>query len=329
MTRVRLEIASKVIKRRAVVEVINEAAKAEGKPSDYVSAPSPRGSTYWRRLLSCPREHFLANVVQLGRGGAVNDNLDTGALFHLAMESYRRAQGRAQRKEQLEHAPDWYAFNEIRPFAKEPGYEDTYATLERMLDGYFNMYQKRDEREWEILAVEETLETDEKEFGFPWSARYDLIVIDHSISTRALRIVELKTSRTDDDNVIQGYQQDLQILGQIWLAEAEIALDKYPPFLGSIVDIVTKHKAGPRCHRVPVQPEVAQLLNWENAMRRFWKMHLLYEDMHYPQNFAQCKRLYGRCDYFDFCRFSPHLSVDDIRSIATEQREQHAADQKH
>ena len=63
------------------------------RPLDVVlgfpSGPSARGSTYWSRPLHCPFEHLLSN--ELGwRSTMPSDPLDTGLLWHHALETYYR-----------------------------------------------------------------------------------------------------------------------------------------------------------------------------------------------------------------------------------------------
>ncbi len=132
-------------KRRRAEEVL-------GLPE---SGPSARGSTYWRRLLGCPREHFLANVlgwVPVDR----TDPLEFGLIWHWALEELYRGLAEAQKGESLgAESPEVRAWRKVKPFDGEPGYEEGWVKLSNMLDSYLARWYALDSQQWEIEAIEE------------------------------------------------------------------------------------------------------------------------------------------------------------------------------
>lgn len=299
--------------------------------------PSPRGSTYWTRALHCPREHLLAN--KLGwRSLMSSDPLDTGLIWHYCLEVYylarQAAQGAMLAAWGLNAQADGYpkiadiaffqvgeadgqkaAFTALQRFAGEPGYQKIYEKLSRMLDVYFDRYRLD---RWQVVAVEPTimiLEDHPAYCGFEYSSRLDLIIVDHQLATPCLRTVEHKSSYSLDIKVTEGYTQDLQVLGQVWVVVKGVDLAAYPPYVGSIVNITSKTKT-PGLARVPVQPMGDKLLRFEQAMQTYDKRVLpLYEETGYPQNFAACSRKYGRCEFFDVCRQRPELVTADLLAL--------------
>jgi len=277
------------------------------------SSPSARGSTYWRRVQQCAREHMLANEVRLAPKRR-SDPLDVGLVWHYALEAYYRGIQLHQQGQSLDVAPDVAAFKVLQPFAGEPGWGKFHDQLSKMLDSYLDTYHGKDR--WEILAVEETLEIGiDVGYGFEYSSRFDLWVVDHSLRQRATRHVEHKSASSLDGNTISGYLLDQQILGQIWLAEKCLDHEAYAdaPYLGAYVNITTKPRAEsgktsiPQHVRIPVSPSEQQLLEWENAMR-YWYAQREFAGQHgNPPNYGLCVRRYGRCAFFNLCQARPAL----------------------
>lgn len=316
---IRITGQEKVLHRATLEQVLEKTGKGY-----LVPGASPVGSSYWKKILQCPREHYLGNIVQLrlrpSKDLAVEtgtpsfkEALDVGSLYHLALQTYYEAIYMQQHKQVLSAAPETLAFDVLRPFVSEPGYGETYETVERLLDAYFNKY-RNDLQQWEVLAVEVTMACDPVETGFPWSARFDLVVVDHAVSKGATFVIEHKTSGNLDKVTIQGYTQDLQVMGQIWLWSKEVDLSSYPPFLGAQVNLISKAK-DVKLLRVPVSPTPAALQNWEDSQRKFYALSHLYESMGYPQNFAACTRRYGHCEYFDVCRYHTDFSLSQLATL--------------
>lgn len=279
------------------------------------SGASSRGSTFWRRVLTCPREHFLANKLKWAPKQR-SKPLDFGLVWHHLLETYYGAIQRQQQKTAAasEEDPTTQAFRELEKFSNADGWDEGYETMTRMLTSYFELYDKDDRNKWEIVGIENLLEVGlDAGTGFEYSSRLDLTIVDHSYNDRVLRHVEHKSASTLDANTVSGYTQDLQVLGQVWLqTTVPSALDL--PYLGAVVNISTKAKTT-KHGRFPAQPSEAQLEAWAASMQ-FWQRYAwMLESQNFPQNTAHCVRKYGRCSYFDLCQSQPSAGPEQLVQI--------------
>jgi hypothetical protein len=229
--------------------------------------------------------------------------LVVGILYHKCLEVYYGA---------LYNDIDKYdaqglAFDVIDPFTKEAGYEDTYETVERMLAGYFEYYTND---KWDIVAVEETLIYQD---DFDYSARLDLILHDKKDS--GIWLGEHKSARMISAELMESYQLDLQILGQVWLFKNCVDLSQYPPFRGVRVNIITKHET-PQFTRVDVCPSQAHLDAFEDSIRAWNQLKVEYARRGWPQSLGHCSgyaRGYGQCPNYSLCHGYPSVSVAEWR----------------
>lgn len=299
------------------------------------SSASPRGSTYYSRVRRCPREHGLYHVVKIVPKGD-KEALTLGWLFHHALETYYRVIQRAQQ------GTDWAKYtddekaecfklvrahyrgqllvditarareegmNSIRVFATEPGYEETYSQLVKMLDGYFEQYMSD---RWFIVAIEEQLASS---LPFEYTARLDLVVID--LDDDVLRVVEHKSARSFTGDLIAGYQLNLQIMGQAWLLLKCVRLDAYPTFDGVTVNLTSKHKT-PQFMRVPCAVSPEHLKAFQQSMLSWNRLTEAFRAEGWPQDFTKCSgfaRGYTMCAYYDLCYSRP---ADPLDTIAAE-----------
>lgn len=299
------------------------ARRAPGTVLGIADGPSPVGSTYWKGLFRCPREHALRNLVQL-RWTRRREALDVGWLFHAGLETYYSTILKHQqaRDEAGAQQDDEYFFGALPdaeaaaftavldPLLHEEGYKDTIKTLERTLGGYFDFYRRNDK--WRVIAVEETLQVEEEYLGFPYSARLDLIVEDGLRG--GLWLVEHKTAAWISEEILTGYQLDLQILGQVWLYQQCVNAASYRSFRGVVINITTKHTK-PKFERVDVCPSTAHLELFVKTMKRWGQLKDECERLDWPQALGNCAgptRGYTRCDYFDVCHGSPRDSVEQL-----------------
>jgi hypothetical protein len=289
------------------------------------SGPSRRGSTYWSRALHCPFEHLLSN--ELGWQSTMPDDpLDTGLLWHYGLECYyktvlawqdkcRAEDPNIDRKNDLhflrgaDHAAQEQALRAIWPFSQEPGYEKIHESLSLMFDSYFTRWQSD---KWEIVDAEVTIES--QRFGFEYSSRLDLFIIDHAPAVSVLRVVEHKSAAALNSFITEGYTLDLQTMGQVWLVWREVDLTAYPPFMGSYINITSKQQT-PKNERVPLSPTEPMLDAFASSMRRLSDTILdAWPRAGYPRNFASCTRRFGRCQFFSLCRNFPELDADRARA---------------
>ena len=304
------------ISRRSVDQVLSER-----------SAPSPAGNTFWKTMRRCPREHALQHLAKLQPLERDDEALTVGLLFHRALEYYYRALMENDGEE-----PEAAAWHSIAAFADEPGYEDTYPEVERMLAGYLQLYREQDQS-WQILAVEETLSYHEApghaartqterlaskaeaqlDSAVRYTARLDLVVVDEGRTW----LVEHKTARSISADLRDGYQLDQQILGQVWLYRQCVDQDAYPPLAGVLVNITTKHKP-PRCERIQVCPSPAHLAAFERSFRAWAAMESVFAELGWPKALGNCHgsaRFFRRCPYFDICHGQPSASVEELSRL--------------
>lgn len=285
--------------------------------------PSRRGSTYWSRYLHCEFEHYLANVLAWS-AEQLGDALATGIVWHHGLEHYyldrQSWQERAIAADpNLDRRDPHFLcgnsdgprkfYEAIQPFSGEKGYEDIYEDVARMAEAYVAKWRYEP---FEILAVEDTLEVAEP---LPYSSRLDLVVVDWTSRLPAMRIIEHKSAYRMDHYVLEGYTQDLQTLGQVYLFEKYVDLEKYPPFIGSLVNITSKTK-NPECDRIHVQPSPEALKVWESAMLEYERRRNSAENANaYVKNYAACTRRYGRCEFFDLCRSFPSIDIERAKAM--------------
>lgn len=290
---------------------------------------SPRGSSYWKALRVCPRESALRNIAKLVPMGTSQTALDVGLLFHHALENYylvlQASQARAERERPLKkrklglEQQEWCwsgmaeaeraAWLSIKQFSAEEGYEEIYAEVERLVGSYLEFYRRKDL--WRVVSVEETLQY--ADAGMAYSARLDLIVED--LSAGGLYVIEHKTARSASADVLEGYQMDMQILGQVWLLGACVDFTSLPTLKGVRVNITTKHKT-PQHHRVEVLPSNLHLKSFEDEQRNLFAVAAYYAKLGWPKHLGNCTgaaRYFQRCGFFDVCHGHPADTVEELR----------------
>lgn len=269
---------------------------------------SARGSTFYKSLLMCPREHGLTYEAGF-RPTAPSEPLTLGWLYHHCLELYYGAilaAGGLTLDRDGRRAGMRAAYAAIDAVEAEPGYTATAASLRRMIDGYFEQYDGHDN--WRVIAIEESLEY---HGGFAYTARLDLIIED--LEHGGLWIVEHKSARSITSDLIDNYQMDMQILGQVWLLHACVDLSQYPRFQGVRVNIVTKHKE-PRFARVDVCPSRHHLAAFERAQGKWMQVRSVMQKLEWPQAFGHCSgfsRGYSKCQFFEVCHGHPEMGVSD------------------
>ena len=300
-----------------------EAARLKRRPVDEVlgvpGGASERGSTYYKQLRTCPRAGAF-RAAGLARQDGGSKNLDVGLLFHAGLEAYYDAvklwqdtmpQDKLHKLSAAELVPVRFeaeVWERLRAFESEPGYEATFADVERVLSGYFDAYRGMDA--WRILAVEETLEYDDGVCEF--TARLDLVVYDYVKG--GVWVVEHKTTRAITEAMLSGYQMDFQTLGQCWLIDHCVDLSDLGPFQGVCVNIISKAKT-PKVARVEVCPSRRHLAVFEQSLAAQRAVAEYARTLGDPLWLGNCSgpaQYFGTCDYFDLCHGQPGLSVAEI-----------------
>lgn len=276
------------------------------KPSIYEvlevenTGASKRGSTFWKSLLACPREHALTHEARL-QPRYVGDPLTLGWAWHHVLETYYRG---LQASPPVAEIADAYAV--INTLIEHPDYQAFGTKLNAMFDAYLDTYEPFDK--WRIVAVEENLEYSGM---FDYSARLDLVVEDQDRG--GLWIVEHKSARLLSAELLDNYQLDMQILGQVWLMRHCVDASQYPQFKGVRINITTTGTKTPQCARTEVYPSDAHLAAFERSMRGLVELRKTAAKQLWPQYLGHCagySRGYGRCGFFDVCHNFPEISVN-------------------
>lgn len=275
--------------------------------------PSPRGSTYYKTLLSCPREFGLRYEAGLAPE-MPTEALTVGWLFHVGLQFYyEEIRDHQKATPNRPSSPEWLwggagkgqarAYELVEKLGSVEGYGETSATLQRCFDGYFGRYDKTDR--WRVIAIEETVHHHTLEY----SARLDLLIED--FERGAMYIVEHKTARAITADLIDNYQLDIQILGQLWLLKECVDLKRYPKFGGARINIATKHKKGSHTQRLDVMPSPDHLAAFEESILQLRKIRPQMKALNWPK-FWHCSgysRGYSQCQFYDLCHNYPSRDV--------------------
>lgn len=285
---------------------------------------SSRGSTYYSSLLNCAREHGLLYDIGLSPKQK-SDALNDGWLYHHALETYYRVifehqkalkrNGSCRYDDIFFHGaePDaaQAAWKAIKPVSQEPGYEKTWETVSKLVDQYLDRYANTDR--WEIVAIEETLEYWGARVGsLDYTCRLDLIIIDHADGR--MWVVEHKTARNLTRDLLDYYDLDLQICGQMWCLQKCVDLTQYPRFGGVCLNIATKHKDS-RYIRHPVLPSQAHIDAFEQSVRMHVELREEKRKRGWPKSLGHCSgyaRGYSYCQFYEVCREHPSATVHDL-----------------
>ena len=136
------------------------------------------------------------------------------------------------------------------------------------------------------------------------SCRFDLIAYfpkDRPGFLAGTYGVEHKTASRFDQNTLEGWAGDGEVLGQTMLWE-RLHLDKrFGPLRGMIVNIIGKQKE-PQMHRTIVAP-TALVLDQHKADLRHWSglIQLSKSTGIFPRARNNCINKYGRCSLWDHC----------------------------
>lgn len=314
------------------------------KVLDVAGGGSPFGSTRYKRMRLCPFEDALVSVARL-RPERDKEPLAVGWIEHQAWEAYYQVikahQDRLGDPPKRNNKPAWehYFYGAetaaekaglavLDIFQNEPGYLNTSEVCGRVFQAYCEEYRRQ--APWRILAVEETL-ISEMPLAKPlrlvdqdgdvisydtwrYSARLDVVIVRYDTPHPSLWIVEHKTAKFISDDLLHGYQLDMQILGQVWLVKHCVDLSAYPQFGGVIVNIATKH-ATPKFERLEVSPSDDHLAEFEHSTIQWGLMNEVFKGVGYPRALGSCAgalRGYSRCSYYELCHSRPSWTVEDF-----------------
>jgi hypothetical protein len=136
------------------------------------------------------------------------------------------------------------------------------------------------------------------------SCRYDLIAFvpkQHGELSPGTYIVDHKTGSRFDDNFLNGWQNDGEIIGQVALWQ-KLGLEKrFGPLKGTIMNLCGKQKE-PKFHRTIVAPNSWRVRSHLDDLRRVEGLiNLAVANDMFPRSRANCINRYGKCDLYEHC----------------------------
>lgn len=136
------------------------------------------------------------------------------------------------------------------------------------------------------------------------SCRYDLVAYfpDESVGRLSGTYgVEHKTASRFDQNTLEGWVGDGEILGQIDIWERLHLEKRFGPLRGVLVNLIGKQKT-PEFHRTVAAP-TAFAIDQHRADLRTWNasIQLAKATGVFPRTRANCIHRFGRCGHWDHC----------------------------
>lgn len=141
------------------------------------------------------------------------------------------------------------------------------------------------------------------------SCRFDLIAFfPETIGpwVAGTYIIEHKSSGRFDNDTLEGWANDGEVLGQVMLWQ-ELGLDKrYGPLKGVIVNLLGKQKEA-QFHRTLVAPQSWQMNGHKEDLRK-WDglIQLAKSSNSFPRARNNCINRYGRCGHWTECATEEH-----------------------
>lgn len=253
----------------------------------YLGGASGRGWSSRAAFTKCP--HYY-NELQHGRVVSSSPALEIGILFHLLVALYYSSLKR----------PEGALEDEFEPI--KSGLLTFGCSGEVVMEAFrlFDAYLFRYEEDYLTPLVVEHRE--ESRNGD--TCRYDLIarVLEnpHGIP-QGTWIVEHKTSSRMDDNTLDGWRSDGEIIGQTMLWYENQLSRRFGALQGVIVNLVVKTRVVD-FRRILVSPTAFQ----RRQHARDLKVYGAFEEIckatnTWPRNRGSCIHRYGKCDLFDAC----------------------------
>ena len=136
------------------------------------------------------------------------------------------------------------------------------------------------------------------------SARYDLIAYfpeERPGMLPGTYVVESKTAARFTQDVLEGWVNDGEVLGQIDLWERMHLERRFGPLRGVVMNILGKQKVA-EFHRTIVHPNAFQIEQHRDDLRHHKGQIQLAKSMGiFPRNRGNCIHRYGRCSLWNHC----------------------------
>jgi hypothetical protein len=139
---------------------------------------------------------------------------------------------------------------------------------------------------------------------------YDLSMPTHHQFV-ANDLITHNTAKSFTEDLIEGYQLDQQIVGQVWLLHACVDLTQYPTLKGVTINLTSKTKT-PKHQRVDVCPSNKHIVAFEESLRAWNAVVPTFERHGWPKALGNCSgpmHYFKKCEFFDVCHGWPDVSV--------------------
>jgi hypothetical protein len=136
------------------------------------------------------------------------------------------------------------------------------------------------------------------------TCRYDTIVRirdNNALIMPGIYILEHKTCARFDFPTLEGWKNDGQIIGQMYIWRQARLKRKYGRLDGVIVNLISKTKT-PDFRRIVIAPQAWQLSGHAKDLKVWDALESLFRSTGcWPRNRQSCRGPYGLCSLFDHC----------------------------
>lgn len=250
-------------------------------------------NTAMSAYMACPREYDLA----LRQGWSPKEKsqaLNFGGFWHRLMETHYKTGGNQEA-----------VLNTFEKYQHEVPDEGDYRTAKRAYMEYKRYIKKYPP----TLDCADTV-------GFPDNPMVEIAtavysdIIGHEYAGKIDRIIMLnglgyiedhKTTSRLDKHYFKQFENSNQMMGYVWIAQQIVPNIKIAGVRINCAHILTS-KSDFQRHLVTYSK--SKIKEWEeNAARWVRRMERSVENDDFPAHFGDngCRRLYGRCKFFDVC----------------------------
>jgi hypothetical protein len=269
---------------KPIDDAMNEIFEKYGMPR--LGGASGRGWSSYATLQRCP--YLFKVTYEDGHRGVAAKALETGSAFHTFMALHYSW----MRDENWPLSPD-QCREEMMVAGVRP---DAVIEAWTAFDNYRMHYEV--DYLWP-LAIEEWAQGDDGN-----TCRYDMIAEvrgDHPGITAGTYIVEHKTAARFTSDLIEGWHNDGEVLGQIMIYKQAKLSKKYGKLVGTIVNIAGKQKI-PKFHRTIVPAQAWHVSSHQKDLKVWQAMKEMYRATgSWPKARNNCVNRFGMCQLFGHC----------------------------
>lgn len=283
------------VPKKSIGTVLDDICKKHLKP--VFSGASSRGWSRYSRLQRCPKLYKLSYISPPKRSAFEiehSDSLEIGTAFHAFLS--------------MRYSHLWWTPQELLDMLLDSPCEASFvAEAWRLYEAYALNY----ENDYiQPLGVEITGK--DPETGN--SCRYDLLVKiktditakqaqQHGLIPGGTYIFEHKTTKAIYADVLDGWDMDGEIRGEVALWDRDLTLEqRYGKLCGLVINVVSRAKR-PEMRRILVAPSTLATKQHLKALEDWTEIEQFYTNQNiWPPASNGCVSKYGRCEFFNYCR---------------------------